>query len=207
MQYIILCLLSFLLMLCVFKFDCIKTTRIIYAVVLSVTIQIVLFITSTNIMMNIKYSTFLSLFAVATYTDIKEEKILEINIIMLYVAIGVGLIVDLSNMRSSHRDPFVLLLLLIVLAVSIFLTLVKAISSGDIPLILALSYLWTYKFLFVIGISAGVFVMYATPRMIYKIIKKKERKFYVAAAPSFFIAALSFIFINSFYGQFFDVLI
>lgn len=207
MQYTILCLLSFLLMFCVFKFDCIKTTRIIYAVVIAVIIQIDLFITSTNIMMNIKYSIFLSLLAVAMYTDIKEEKILEINIIMLYFAIGVGLIVDLLNMRSSHQDPFALLLMFIVLAVCIFLTLIKVISSGDIPLVLTLSYLWTDKFLFVIGISAGVFVMYATPCMIYKIITKKERKFYVAAAPSFFIAALSFIFINSFYGQFFDVLI
>lgn len=199
MTGLILFPISFFIMLFLFHFDYISKLRIIYAVIMSAIIQVILLLTSSDTYWTGKCTLFLTLLAVATYTDIKEEKILNINIILLYIAVFIGIIFDFFSGVSHHQLTHNILILVIMLLLSMLLTLIKAISSGDIPLILALVYLWPDYIIIVLGISAVIFLLYSTPRILYKIHKHKNNKYYVAAAPSFLIASFLFLLYKQFF--------
>jgi len=195
MQYsinVILVILSIAIMNFIFYFDNLNNKRLVYSIFTSLFVQFIIIYFNFTLKGSIIYTITLCLILSAAYTDIKEKKILNINIYFVYAVTGLLIIFDIVTHMplTSHIEA-----LLVTLAISITLYKLKALGAGDIPLLTILSYILADNVIIVIVISCVITSVVAITQ---KIIKKKRSK-RIAYAPALLIAFLLFIsYINIF---------
>jgi hypothetical protein len=187
--HVILMLVSIFVECIILKLDELTHHAIIFAVVSSAVVAASTW-TISSIPFLLESSAIMPLLCTAAWTDAREELILTVNKILLWVIIVVSVLMNLL-VFGQHYAMNALAVLVATIA-CMLMRAVGGISAADIPLVVSLVLLWPDRVLYVVGLLMIFVALLGIPVTIWKRANGKKHAAYVAGAPLVLATAVSF---------------